>query len=78
MAVFHYEGAPNANPTTDPSVNIPVIKLPLNETDLHVSRMFYIYIFTDEIIFSTFLSVQPLVPTHVVNFYFMILFYSDL
>ena len=58
MAVFHYAGAPNANPTTDPSVNIPVIELPLSETDLHVSRMFYINIFTNEIIFFN-LSLCP-------------------
>ena len=38
-AVFHYEGAPNANPTTDPSVNVPVSQNPLNETNLHVSLL---------------------------------------
>jgi hypothetical protein len=37
VAVFHYRGAPNANPTTDPSVYIPVSQNPLVETNLHVS-----------------------------------------
>ncbi|KAI0258275.1 laccase [Gloeopeniophorella convolvens] len=35
LAVLHYAGAPNANPTTDPTTNIPVSKLPLVETNLH-------------------------------------------
>ena len=38
VAIFHYEQAPNTNPPEDPSVNIPVSKLPLVETNLHVSR----------------------------------------
>jgi hypothetical protein len=37
VAVFHYQGAPDANPTTDPSQNVPVIQNPLIETNLHVS-----------------------------------------
>jgi hypothetical protein len=37
VAVFHYEGAPDANPTTDPAVNVPVSQLPLIETNLYVS-----------------------------------------
>ena len=37
LAVLHYAGAPNANPTVDPTVNVPVSQMPLVETDLHVS-----------------------------------------
>jgi hypothetical protein len=40
VGVLHYAGAPNANPLEDPSVNVPVLQLPLNETDLHVSQTF--------------------------------------
>ncbi|KAF8493486.1 laccase [Russula emetica] len=35
VAVFRYQGAPHANPTTDPSQNVPVIQNPLIETNLH-------------------------------------------
>jgi len=35
LAVLHYQGAPNANPTVDPTVNIPVSQNPLVETNLH-------------------------------------------
>jgi len=35
VAVFHYQGAPNANPTTDPAVNVPVSQNPLIETNIH-------------------------------------------
>ncbi|KAI0252565.1 laccase [Lactifluus subvellereus] len=34
LAVFHYAGAPDANPTVDPTANI-TSKLPLVETNLH-------------------------------------------
>jgi hypothetical protein len=37
VGVFHYDGAPEAPPTTDPAVNVPVCAKPLIETDLHVS-----------------------------------------
>ncbi|KAI0252554.1 laccase [Lactifluus subvellereus] len=37
-AVFHYKGAPNANPTTDSAVNVPVSKIPLIETNLHPGK----------------------------------------
>ena len=37
LAVPHYAGASNKNPTSDPTVNIPVSQSPLVETDLHVS-----------------------------------------
>jgi hypothetical protein len=37
LAVLHYAGAANADPTSDPTVNIPVSQLPLVETNLHVS-----------------------------------------
>ena len=37
VAVLHYEQAPNKNPPEDPSVNVPVNKMPLVETNLHVS-----------------------------------------
>ncbi|KAI0258279.1 laccase C [Gloeopeniophorella convolvens] len=38
LAVLRYDGAPSANPTTDPTTNIPVSQLPLVETNLHVLR----------------------------------------
>ena len=37
LAVLQYAGAPSGNPTSDPTVNIPVSQTPLVETDLHVS-----------------------------------------
>jgi hypothetical protein len=37
VGVFHYIGAPEKPPTTDPAVNVPVSVNPLVETDLHVS-----------------------------------------
>ncbi|KAH9998721.1 laccase [Russula vinacea] len=37
VAVLHYEGAENGNPSEDPSVNVSQSKLPLVETNLHVS-----------------------------------------
>ncbi|KAI0000119.1 laccase T2 copper depleted [Russula compacta] len=40
VAVLHYEGAKYANPSTDPSQNVPVSKLPLVETNLHVRCTF--------------------------------------
>jgi hypothetical protein len=36
LAVLHYAGAPEENPTSDPTVNIPASKTPLVETNLHV------------------------------------------
>ncbi|KAH9963968.1 laccase [Lactifluus volemus] len=35
VGVFHYIGAPEKPPTTDPAVNVPVSVNPLVETDLH-------------------------------------------
>ncbi|KAH9998722.1 laccase [Russula vinacea] len=35
VAILRYAGAPDANPPGDPSVNVPVLQLSLNETDLH-------------------------------------------
>ncbi|KAH9953172.1 laccase [Russula dissimulans] len=35
LAILRYQGAPNADPTDDPTVNIPVSKFPLVETNLH-------------------------------------------
>ena len=43
LAILRYSGAPDANPTEDPTVNIPVSILPLVETNLHVSIL-YAYI----------------------------------
>ena len=40
LAILHYAGAPDANPTEDPTVNIPVSILPLVETNLHVRRFY--------------------------------------
>jgi hypothetical protein len=37
VGVFHYLGAPEEPPTTDPAVNVPVSVIPLIETNLHVS-----------------------------------------
>jgi len=37
LAVLRYAGAPDGNPTADPTVNIPVSQMPLVETNLHVS-----------------------------------------
>ena len=39
LAVLHYIGAPLRNPTSDPTVNIPVSQMPLVETALHVSLL---------------------------------------
>ncbi|KAI0294023.1 laccase C [Multifurca ochricompacta] len=35
LAVLHYDGADNANPTTDPTTDIPTSSSPLVETNLH-------------------------------------------
>ncbi|KAF8263780.1 laccase [Lactarius quietus] len=35
LAVLRYAGAPDAHPTEDPTVDIPVSKLPLVETNMH-------------------------------------------
>ncbi|KAN0114020.1 multicopper oxidase [Russula decolorans] len=35
LAVLHYAGASSGNPTSDPTVNIPVSQTPLVETNLH-------------------------------------------
>jgi hypothetical protein len=68
VAVLHYEQAPNTNPPEDPSVNIPVSKLPLVETNLHVSRKVSLSdLLIDEV---NFLTVQPLTPSPVVRFHF--------
>jgi hypothetical protein len=40
VAILRYSGAPIADPSADSNVNIPVSKLPLVETNLHVSRLF--------------------------------------
>jgi hypothetical protein len=45
LAIFRYAGAPDANPTVDPTVNI-TSKLPLVETNLHVSFIFPLSLFT--------------------------------
>ena len=37
LAVLRYAGASSGNPTSDPTVNIPVSQTPLVETNLHVS-----------------------------------------
>ena len=36
LATLRYIGAPQTDPTSDPTVNIPQSQLPLKETDLHV------------------------------------------
>jgi len=36
LAILRYDGAPNAHPKVDPTVNIPVSQSPLIETSLHV------------------------------------------
>ena len=68
VAVLHYEQAPNTNPPEDPSVNIPVSKLPLVETNLHVSRKVSPSdLLIDEV---NFFTVQPLTCSPVVRFHF--------
>jgi hypothetical protein len=67
VAVLHYEQAPNTNPPEDPSVNIPVRKLPLIETNLHVGRKVSLSdLLTDKD--NLFSSVQPLTPSPAVRF----------
>jgi hypothetical protein len=39
LAVLHYDGAADANPTTDPTTNIPTSSNPLVETNLHVRNL---------------------------------------
>ena len=39
LAVLHYAGAANANPTIDPTTDIPSSSSPLVETDLHVRNL---------------------------------------
>jgi hypothetical protein len=36
LAVLHYDGAANENPTVDPTTDIPTSSSPLVETHLHV------------------------------------------
>jgi hypothetical protein len=36
VAILRYSGAPDENPSDDPTSDIPTSVLPLNETDLHV------------------------------------------
>jgi hypothetical protein len=40
LAVLRYAGASSENPSSDPTVNIPVSQTPLVETDLHVSLLY--------------------------------------
>lgn len=42
LAVLRYAGAAHANPTVDPTVNVPVSQLPLVETNLHVGAVMII------------------------------------
>ena len=37
VAILRYKGAECEDPKEDPSVNVPALKLPLVETNLHVS-----------------------------------------
>ena len=43
VAVLRYQGAPNQFPP-DPSQNVPVIRYPLVETNLHVSERLFSFI----------------------------------
>ena len=47
LAILNYAGAPVANATADPTVNVPVSKLPLVETNLHVSFFDVLRIYND-------------------------------
>jgi hypothetical protein len=38
LAVLHYHGADNENPTVDPTTDIPTSSSPLVETSLHVRK----------------------------------------
>ena len=61
VAVLHYAGAQNTNPSGDPSVNVPAFQLPLNETDLHVSQSFFLFDpLIDEVNFSLSSHLFPL------------------
>ncbi len=62
LAVLHYSGASSGNPTSDPTVNIPVSQTPLVETNLHVS-LSYEPLHTR----LTFRCAQPLVSSTVVR-----------
>jgi hypothetical protein len=55
LAVLHYAGAPEGNPTSDPTVNIPVSQMPLVETALHVSFSYELLLTT-----LTFYTRSPL------------------
>jgi hypothetical protein len=74
VAVLHYEGAENGNPSEDPSVNVSQSKLPLVETNLHVS---YASLISESSSTRLTFSVQPLVPTPVVKFHSSVFFYCD-
>jgi hypothetical protein len=62
LAILHYIGAPDGDPTVDPTVEIPVSTLPLVETNLHVSPFSMLRIYND-----ANCRWQPLVPTPVVS-----------
>jgi len=40
VAILHYRGAPNRNPSNDSNANIPGSQLPLVETNLHVGMLY--------------------------------------
>jgi hypothetical protein len=42
LAILRYTGAPEQDPSYDPTTNIPTSVLPLNETDLHVCSRGYL------------------------------------
>jgi hypothetical protein len=41
LAILRYSGAPEKDPSSDPTTNIPKSLLSLNETDLHVCSSGY-------------------------------------
>jgi hypothetical protein len=43
LAILRYVGASPQSPSNDPTVNIPMSMLPLNEKDLHVCYMYLFF-----------------------------------
>jgi hypothetical protein len=56
LAVLHYGGADDANPTVDPTTDIPTSSSPLVETGLHVSKLMGVM--------SPSIRLIPVLPSH--------------
>jgi hypothetical protein len=53
LAVLRYAGAQHGNPTVNPTVNVPVSKIPFIETNLHVSVVMVMTLVYDAYVLST-------------------------